>query len=95
MGHADGHGPRVSRLPSLGVPGVSPTFDRALRRRRQQTIGGAKDRRQAEIDQVDAGDTEGHVSGSHDAFVQQPIDQIEERRSRCLENLIGRRDTLG
>ena len=61
---------------------------------RQDPIGGAKKRRQPEIDQIDAGDAEREVARCHHALVEQPIDEVEQARLRRVEELVGNRRRL-
>src|SRR2546421_126483 len=43
-------------------------------------VGGAQDRGEAEIDEVDVGERKNHVGIEHDSFVQQVVEHVEQRR---------------
>ena len=69
---------RAPRLPArrdkgwrslLGLPGKNP-------------VGGAEEDREAEIDQVHAGQPDDHVAGEHQPFVEQVVDRVEQGEVR-------------
>jgi len=56
--------------------------------RREHPVGGAQQRGQAEVDEIDAGHAERHVARRHHAFVEDVIEQIDHARIRSVEHLI-------
>src|SRR2546421_7217746 len=46
---------------------------------REQTIGGGKNSRQLQTDQIDAGDAHRDVAAQHHAFVEEAVEQVEHR----------------
>src|SRR5262245_11093543 len=66
----------------LSRRGARPVADR-----RKHAIGGAQDRRQAQIHEVDARNAERDVAVGHHSLVQQRIDQIEHGRLAGLEHV--------
>src|ERR1041385_5483406 len=61
----------------------------SVRGARQHAIGGAQERGQPEIDQIDAGHTQRDIAGRHDTLVEQLVDQVEDGRLRSLEHIFG------
>lgn len=53
---------------------------------RKDAIGRAEQGGQTEVDEIDAGYAEHHVAVSHHAFVEQTIQQIENRRFGWFEH---------
>ena len=51
----------------------------------EHAIGGAQERRQAQVDEIDIRQREDDVGVQHDAFVEQAVDDVEERRLRLDE----------
>src|SRR5262249_32033414 len=48
--------------------------------RRLEPIGGAEQRRQPQVDQIDARHPEQHLAGEDDSLGQDVVDHVEERR---------------
>ena len=72
-------------------PGLQP---RAIRYVLLHAIDGAQQSGQPEIDEIDARDAQHDIAVQHDAFVQQLVEQIEERRVARVEHGVGWRVPL-
>jgi hypothetical protein len=57
--------------------------------RRHDSVCRTEERRKPEVDEIDAGNPERHVTGQRDALVQEPVQEIEDRAVRVVEDLIG------
>jgi hypothetical protein len=58
------------------------------RRWAEDAIGGAEDRREAQVNQIDSRDAERDVAVKHHAFVQKMIQEIEDRLLGLVEDLV-------
>jgi hypothetical protein len=58
------------------------------RRWEEDAIGGAEDRREAQVNQIDSRDAERDVPVKHHAFVQKMIEEVEDRLFGLVEDLV-------
>ena len=58
---------------------------------RQHAIGGTEQRREAEVDEIDARDAEGDIAVGDDTSVEQFVHEIEHGRLGCFEDDVGSR----
>jgi hypothetical protein len=63
--------------------------------RRHDPVGGAEDRRQPEINEIDPGDAERDVAVEHHPFIQETVEQVEHRVFGRVEHLVHNRERLG
>ena len=55
---------------------------------RKHAIGGTEQRGQTNVDEIDASNAEHHVAVGHHTFVEQTIQEIENRRLGWFEDLV-------
>jgi hypothetical protein len=70
-------------LPHRGGPG-----------RAEDAVGGGEEGGEAQVDEVDVGETEDQVAFDEDAPVEQTVDRLEERGAAPVEDLESRRRLL-
>src|SRR5437762_213107 len=71
--------------PADGIASTSANTYHAIskrsgRTRRKHAIGGAEQRREPDVDEVDVRQGQDQIGVEHDPLAQQVVDQIEERR---------------
>ena len=70
----------------LGGVATAPVF---LGGARQHAIGRTKERRQANVNQIDSGNTKRDVTRCHDTLVQDVIQDVEQTRFWSIERRVG------
>src|SRR5262249_45977900 len=77
---------RADLDPSLPRSATTPL--RSVGTARQDAIGGAQERREPQVDQIDARDAERHVAVGHHALVEELVEDVEDGR-------LGRQNPIG